>query len=102
MSEPFHLQPDGPKVGLVACFDPLDHPPNLLPGECLEHYESLRRMIISEVAPQSGIEWLWTIDLVELSWDIQRYRALRYKVLEAYRQKAVEAALLRVDGVGIP
>jgi hypothetical protein len=56
------------------------HPPLLLPGERLEDYEALRSMIICEVAPRTGIERLWTIDLIELSWDIQRYRALRHKV----------------------
>jgi hypothetical protein len=83
-------------------FEPIAHPPSLLPGERLEDYEALRRIIICEVAPQSGIEWLWTIDLVELSWDIQRYRALRHKVLELHRQNAIKSALRRVDGAGIP
>jgi hypothetical protein len=32
-----------------------------------------------------------------LSWDIQRYRALRHKVLELHRQNAIESALRRVD-----
>jgi hypothetical protein len=52
-------------------------PPSLLPGERVEEYEALRTAIFCEIAPQCGIEWLLTIDLVELSWDIQRYRLLR-------------------------
>jgi serine/threonine protein kinase HipA of HipAB toxin-antitoxin module len=59
-------------------------------------------MMIDEVAPQSSIEWLWTIDLIELSWDVVRYRSLRAKVLEVYREAAVESLLQRVDSLGIP
>jgi hypothetical protein len=63
-------------------------------------YDATRVVIIH--APQSGIEWLWTFDLIELSWDIQRYRTLRHNVLEAYRQRAIEEILNRIDTVGIP
>ena len=31
---------------------------------------------------------------------MQRYRLLRYKLLNAYRQKAIESALRRIDVVG--
>ena len=54
-----------------------------------------------QTAPRSAIEWLLAIDLVELSLEIQRYRLLRHKVLEAYRQKAIEATLRCIDMVGI-
>jgi hypothetical protein len=77
-------------------------PAFLLPGESLRDYEALRDMIIEEVVPQSGIEWLWTGDLIELSWDIVRYRALRQKLLELRRRDAIEAILQRVDLPGIP
>ena len=59
-------------------------------------------MIIQEIVPQSGIEWLWVADLVELSWDIVRYRSLRQKMLEVRRQDAIEAMLQRIDLPGIP
>jgi hypothetical protein len=39
---------------------------------------------------------------VQLSWDFQRYRILRHKTLESYRQKAIEQALRQIDCVGIP
>jgi hypothetical protein len=41
------------------------------------------------------------IDLAELSWEIHRYRILRHKLLESYRQKAIEAMLRRIDVAGI-
>jgi hypothetical protein len=99
---PLDIKSDRANIAAPAFFERIAHVPALLPGERLEDYETLRRMIIGEVAPQSGIEWLWTTDLVELSWDIQRYRALRFKVLEMYRQNAIESALRRVDCAGIP
>src|SRR6202158_6595335 len=102
MNGPANIQPDRPNNQAPARFDAITTSPTLLPGERLEDYEALRGMIVCEIAPQSGIEWLWTMDLVELSWDIQRYRALRYKVLEMYRQNAIESALRRIDAAGIP
>jgi hypothetical protein len=39
----------------------------LLPSESLGDYEQLRDSLIEEVDPQSGIEWLWSADLVDLS-----------------------------------
>jgi hypothetical protein len=41
-------------------------PPRSLPGESQTDYATVRQMMIDEVAPQTSIEWLWTIDLIEL------------------------------------
>lgn len=72
-------------------------PPQLLPGENLEHYHTLQAAIFCDLAPQSAIEWLLAIDIVELSWEMQRYRMLRQRVLAVYRQRAVEISLRRID-----
>ncbi|MCK1468515.1 hypothetical protein IVB25_05950 [Bradyrhizobium sp. 193] len=88
-------------TALPVEFEALAPPPQLLSGEQLEHYHALRQAIFADLAPQSAIEWLLAIDVAELSWDIQRYRMLRHKLLETYRQKAVETALRRVDMLGI-
>jgi len=90
------------RCSLPAPIRSLLKPPRLLPGESANDYYTIRQMTIDEVAPQTSIEWLWTIDLVELSWDVVRYRNLRQKVLEKYREAAVESLLQRVDGFGIP
>ncbi|MHC2335467.1 hypothetical protein [Bradyrhizobium sp. USDA 4454] len=82
-------------------FEVLAPPPLLLPGERLDHYRALRQAIFADLAPRSAIEWLLAIDVAELSWEIQRYRLLRHRLLVTYRQKAVEAALRRIDIVGI-
>lgn len=88
-------------TALPVEFEASAPPPLLLPGESLEHYQMLRQAIFADLAPRSVIEWLLAIDVVELSWEIQRYRLLRQKLLESCRQKAIEAALRRVDVVGI-
>jgi hypothetical protein len=89
-------------TAIPAVFDRVIQPSFLLPGESLRDYEAIRDMIIAEIAPQSGIEWLWAADLIELSWDIVRYRALRQKMLEIRRQDAIDAMLQRIDLPGIP
>ena len=58
--------------------------------------------MIDEVQPESFVEWIWTLDLVELSWEIQRYRHLKNRMLEVHRTAAIEAILTRVDGEGMP
>lgn len=76
-------------------------PPLLLPGESLEHYQLLRQAILAEIAPRSAIEWLLAIDVAELCWDIHRYGLLRHKLLDIYRQQAIERALSHIDHAGI-
>lgn len=88
-------------TALPVEFEALAPPPLLLPGEHLDHYQILRQAIFADLAPRSAIEWLLAIDVAELSWEIQRYRVLRHKLLETYRQKAIETALRRIDMVGI-
>ncbi|MGB8608337.1 MAG: hypothetical protein WCE28_25235, partial [Bradyrhizobium sp.] len=44
----------------------------------------------------------WTLDLIELSWEILRYRSLKQRVLAEYRHSAIRAILLRLDSEGMP
>ncbi|MDH2349935.1 hypothetical protein QCM80_04455 [Bradyrhizobium sp. SSUT112] len=101
MNGPFQTAQQLTPTALPVEFDMLAPPPQLLPGESLDQYHALRQAIFAELAPRSAIEWLLAIDVAELSWEIQRYRVLRHKVLETYRQKAIEAALRSIDMVGI-
>jgi hypothetical protein len=94
--------PRRPKIAVPAIFDQVVQPAFLMPGESLSDYQAVRDMIIQEMAPKSGIEWLWAADLVELSWDIVRYRTLRQKMLKIRRQDAIDAVLQRLDLPGIP
>lgn len=101
MNGPFPTAHQLTATALPIEFEAFAAPPLLLPGERLEHYQMLQQAIFADLAPRSAIEWLLAIDFAELSWEIQRYRLLRHKLLESYRQKAIEAALRRIDLVGI-
>jgi hypothetical protein len=81
---------------------PFAEPSYLLPGESSRDFEAIRRMMVEDIQPASSIEWLWTLDLVELSWEILRYRRLKERILGAHRQTAIEAILQRLDGAGMP
>ena len=80
----------------------LEEPSCLLPGESRHEFEVIRQMIIEDVGPKTNLEWLWTLDLTELSWEILRYRRLRERILQAYRAKAIASILQRLDGAGLP
>lgn len=85
-----------------AGLKPFAEPSLLLPGEEPRDYEVFQQMIVDDIQPQTNIEWLWTLDLVELSWEIVRYRRLKKSILNAYRAHAIEAILRRLDGQGMP
>src|SRR5262249_40652471 len=102
MNAPFNTQPPVTVSQVPIELEALTPPPLLLPGENLEHYQLLRQAIFAEIAPRSIIEWLLAFDVVDLSWDIQRYRILRHKVLESFRQRAIEQVLSRIDLIGVP
>jgi hypothetical protein len=42
----------------------------LLPGENLRDFEVVRQMMVDDIQPETDAEWLWTLDLVDLSWEI--------------------------------
>jgi hypothetical protein len=98
--DPTILQ-NNPAPTMPAIFQAFSRPAPLLPGENLHDFESIRAIIINDINPQSGLEWLWTMDLIDISWDIVRYRSLRQKVLETYREVAIESVLQRLDLAGI-
>lgn len=101
MNGPFNQRQPVALFSLPQEFEALAPPPLLLPGESLERFQLLRQTILAELAPRSAIEWLLAIDVVELSWDIERYRMLRHKILENHRQHAIEHALSRIDVIGL-
>ena len=47
---------------------PFSEPSFLLPGVSLHEFEAIRQMMVDDIQPETNIEWLWTLDLVELSW----------------------------------
>jgi hypothetical protein len=93
--------PCGP-LKAPAEFRSFAEPSFLLPGEDLRDYEVLRQMIVEDIQPQTNIEWLCMLDLVELSWEILRSRRLKKSILDVHRATAIEAILRRLDGEGMP
>jgi hypothetical protein len=76
--------------------------PDLLPGEDRRNFEALRQMMIEEIRPETRIEWLWLLDLVERSWEILRYRALKQRILDNFRQATIACLLHRINSAGMP
>lgn len=95
------LPPGQSTSALPSEFEALCPLPQLLPGENIDQYHALQAAIFRDLGPQSAIEWLLAIDIAELSWEMQRYRLLRHRLLSTYRQKAIEMTLRRIDVAGI-
>ena len=91
----------GHRLAIPARLQPFAEPA-LLPGENRHNYDIMRQLIIDDILPATNIEWLLTFDLVELSWEILRYRRLKHRVLEAHRERAIAAVLQHIDGAGLP
>jgi hypothetical protein len=89
-------------LSIPAELKALEEPSCVLPGESRREFETIRQMIIDDISPKTNLEWLWTLDLSELSWEILRYRRLKEKILQAHRANAIAAILQRLDGAGIP
>jgi hypothetical protein len=96
MSGPIH------GLSVPAELKTFEEPSCLLPGENRRDFELVRQMIIEDISPRTNIEWLWTLDLIELSWEILRYRRLKERTLQIYRGNAIASLLQRLDGVGMP
>ena len=92
----------GGSLTVPAELIPFSEPSFLLPGESRQDFEAIRQMMVDDIRPETNIEWLWTLDLVELSWEILRYRRLKKRILDAHRVAAIEAILQRLDGEGMP
>lgn len=101
MNGPINLAKSQQTSVLPPQFEALCPPPQLLPGEDVDRYQAVQAAIFHDLDPQSAIEWLLAIDIAELTWEMQRYRLLRHRVLSTYRQKAIEMTLRRVDLAGI-
>ena len=90
------------QISVPAELKRFEEPSGLLPGESRREFEIIRSMIIEDICPRSNLEWLWIFDLVELSWEILRYRRLKERILQIYRSEAIAIILQRLDGAGMP
>ncbi|WP_247411942.1 hypothetical protein [Bradyrhizobium sp. 23] len=102
MNGPFSKATPAPASAIPVEFQALCPAPQLLPGESIDQYRALQAVIFREIAPNprsSGCLPLMLRSCPGKCSDI--YRILRHKLLESYRQKAIEMTLRRIDVPGI-
>jgi len=61
-----------------------------LPDEAPEAYNSLQRVILSELKPADFIETLWATEIVDLTWEALHLRQARTQILGQARLAAVQ------------
>jgi hypothetical protein len=67
--------------------------PRLLPGETKHSFFLLFDVMVGAVFPNTDLEWLATIDLAWLQFEIQRYRRWKGLIIMSNRTSALETAL---------
>src|SRR6516164_3896045 len=55
--------------------------PPLIPGEAAQDYEQLLHAVINVMKPVDFLEMMWTRDIVDLQWDIIRFRRIKADVI---------------------
>jgi len=68
-------------------------PPALLPGESLAEYWRLYSQFQADLAPADVIEKIWLRDLVDLQWEVRRWRRLSNEFLSSSRYDALDKIL---------
>ena len=51
--------------------------PPLIPGEFAGDYEKLVSAVTNTMKPADFMETIWTRDIVDLQWDIMRFRRIK-------------------------
>ena len=68
-------------------------PPALLPGESLAEYWRLYSLLQADLAPADVIEKIWVRDLVDLQWEVRRWRRLSNEFLSSSRHDGLDKIL---------
>jgi hypothetical protein len=71
--------------------------PPLIPGESAEDYEQLVSAVTNTMKPVDFMETIWTRDIVDLQWDIIRFRRIKAD-LTTHRYKGSKDYLNTVGG----
>ena len=61
--------------------------PPLIPGEDARDYRQLLTAVINEMKPVDVLETIWTRDIVDLQWDIIRFRRNKADVITYWYEK---------------
>lgn len=57
--------------------------PSLLPGEDSEHYNRLFSAFATAVDPKDLVEWMWTRDIADCTWEIERIHRWKTAIVHA-------------------
>src|SRR6516165_371289 len=58
--------------------------PPLIPGEAASDYEQLLTAVINVMKPVDFLEMMWTRDIVDLQWDIIRFRRIKADAITSF------------------
>ena len=72
--------------------------PPLLPGEDPSRYQKLLSGIISTIDPKDHIEWIWVIEITDLTWEVIRYRSLEAAYIRSKLPEQLERVLAKLLG----
>jgi len=61
----------------ILAIESIFGPPPILPGEDASAYEALVRQVTADVKPAGIIEKMWVRDIVDLTWEILRWRRIK-------------------------
>jgi hypothetical protein len=75
--------------------------PRLLPGEKDDDYLRLFDIMAGDVIPDTDLEWLWTIELAWLWFEIDRYRRWKNAIILTNRTAAQRTALANTHSGGM-
>jgi hypothetical protein len=75
--------------------------PPLIQGEAARDYQRLLNEVINVMKPVDVLETIWTRDIVDLQWDIIRFRRIKADVITYYRgnnmNNMAEAISYKID-----
>jgi hypothetical protein len=61
--------------------------PPLIPGESARDYEQLLTAVTNVMKPVDVLEFMWIRDIVDLQWDIIRFRRFKADLITYYYEK---------------
>ena len=67
--------------------------PPLIPGETARDYQQLLAAVINVMKPVDFLETMWTRDIVDLQWDIIRFRRIKADVITYYHRDNLAEAI---------
>jgi hypothetical protein len=83
-------EPDRPLPGLPNAVAQFLGDRPIIGGEDPAAYDALFTQLAAFIKPADTIEWIWTKDIVDASWEARRARRIRDQVLELGRAPAMK------------